>query len=129
MEEEISLTKRFFIKLFIFFFTALGTYTLSAELLNNSVLSSAIIGFLVSFIPNLFSVKKSQLQAIGFSGSFAGMCSADLILNEFHFLIMSSIGAVLFIFLSEKYQGLGGKLGMIAFVSVFISLFLSGVYF
>ena len=126
MEEEIKLSIRLLVKFVLFFLAALCTYTLSERLLHNPVLASAIIGLFVSFIPSVKLMDRSQLQGISFCGTFAGMCSASLLITGIEFAIMSVVGAIFYIIFGKYYHGHGGKLGMIAFISVFFTLVLKG---
>tara|TARA_B100000212_G_C27074264_1_gene405331 strand:- start:333 stop:506 length:174 start_codon:yes stop_codon:yes gene_type:complete len=45
------------------------------------------------------------------------MCSGELGLGAISFIVISVIGALLFIVLDDKFTGLGGKLGTIAFLA------------
>lgn len=52
-----------------------------------------------------------------YSGSFAGMCSSYTISSVPHILLLSFFGATIYCLLQEHFKGIGGKLGMISFIS------------
>ncbi|EPZ49416.1 hypothetical protein M902_0898 [Bacteriovorax sp. BAL6_X] len=85
------------------------------------MIASAIIGLIASLIP-----MRTTLQAAVYSGSFAGMCSSSLVSNYWEILGISLIGAILYFYTLRIFQGFGGKLGAIAFVSVALFFFIKG---
>ncbi|WP_027338951.1 hypothetical protein [Halonatronum saccharophilum] len=98
---------------------AVGTYVLSVRFNKGPVLSSAIVGLLAGIVlPLIYGDLGTQLALMAFCASFAGMSSKDILDNEFLVLISGIITALIFIFTTPYLGGLGGKLGMTAFVSV-----------
>jgi uncharacterized membrane protein YjjP (DUF1212 family) len=91
-----------------------------------SVLSAAIIGFAGSFIPK-YQFVNSHPRAAVYAGAFAGMCTSDVIKNVNELLFVSAMGALLYTAMRQHLNGVGGKLGAIAFSAVALLLLLKGV--
>lgn len=123
-----SLLIKFSYKYIAFFLGSFFTFYLTKHFNIDSVISSCLIGLISTFIPLPSFVNKTIFQASCYSGSFAGMCSIVYNLGFIDFTIISSLGALFFILLSEKFNGYGGKMGMIAFISVSLSFFILGGY-
>ncbi|MEJ6950847.1 hypothetical protein [Natronospora cellulosivora (SeqCode)] len=107
----------------ILLFYAIGgamlTYILSIRFNYSSVFSSSIVGLLASLIlPIFYGDLGNQLALMVFCASFVGMSSEEVLENEFYVLITSLYTGIIFILTSPYFGGLGGKLGMTAFVSV-----------
>lgn len=107
---------------FVFFYLGFYlTYLLHHNFKINIVISSALIGLLGSFIPNRVSeLFKLKISPLIYCGSFAGMCSVDILNGHQSLALISLIGAVIYYFLKERFVGMGGKLGMTAFMAVAI---------
>jgi len=113
-----KVSKKFLFKFIIFFISSYFVYLLNIHGFLNPVLSSCLVGLIASY------TLQENYQAASFCGSFAGMCVLEL--NYLDFAIVSFFGALAFLLLTRFFNGLGGKLGMIAFVSVFIGFALIG---
>ena len=87
-----------------------------------SVLSAGIVGTLASFLPYL-NRKSSYLQKLPsaiYCGVFVGMSSTE-ITPSLGFVISAGVLAGIFLLLSKNlFVGVGGKLGTMAFLGVFI---------
>ena len=116
-----TIPRKFVYKFAVFFISSYFVYLLNWYGYLSPVLSSCFVGLIASY-----SLKKNY-QAASFCGSFAGMCVLEL--SYLDFAIVSFFGASAFLLLTRFFNGLGGKLGMIAFVSVFISFALMGEIF
>jgi hypothetical protein len=106
---SITLNKKL---LYDFVWTFLGayfTYALSLSMNMNVVIASALIGILGHFF-----IKKHEIAI--YCGSFAGMTSVFL-LSPIQMVFLSFLCATLYIFSTQLFKGLGGKLGTIAFAS------------
>lgn len=114
----ISMSKLFFIKFFSFFTGCWLCFFLHSETLLSPVMASCLVGLLGSFLPTKTSEIKKIAQSGIYSGSFAGMCSANILTSPIEILILSLIGGLLFLISRKMFEGIGGKLGTIAFVSV-----------
>lgn len=121
---EIKKTEQSALNLFIpigIFLGSFSTFFLNHELGFGPVIAAGIIGLLGSF-SNQISIKNSSLlPASIYCGAFVGM-SAELTDYPFVFIGISSLFASIFYQLTnEKLNGIGGKLGSIAFGGVFIA--------
>jgi|TARA_Y100000780_G_scaffold231096_1_gene255160 Na+/citrate or Na+/malate symporter len=90
------------------------------------VLSSCLVGFVGSFIQSKKNNLWNHCPAAIYSGSFAGMCSSELIQSEYEIILISLLGSVLYYLLIDLFNGIGGKLGTIAFISVALFYLLKG---
>lgn len=84
------------------------TFYLSAA--TNSILAAALMGLIGAML-------LLPYKAPIYVGAFIGM---TVVLNIFMLLICLLIGAIIYILLEDELDGIGGKYGTIAFVSVFI---------
>ncbi len=112
---------QFLYKFGAFFIGCLFCFLLHSQLGWSPVLASASVGLIAGLIP-----MRMTLQAAVYSGSFAGMCSSELVTNYWEILGISLIGAILYFYTLRIFQGFGGKLGTIAFVSVALFFFIKG---
>lgn len=80
----------------------------------DSVAASAMIGLLGGILFPKFG-------AAIYCGSFVGMCSETLLAGPSEFFLSSFIAALLFISSKDHFEGIGGKLGTIAFVGALIT--------
>jgi hypothetical protein len=88
-----------------------------------SVTASAAIGLGATFIPipkkfnDKFNDKfdSNGFAAAVYTGTFAGMCSRDLLATHQHVFILSILGAVIYVLAKQHFVGFGGKLGAVAF--------------
>ena len=102
------------------------TYLLSVDLKLGPVIASAAIGFSASYLPNIVDLfqKRSNivrtLPAAIYCGTFAGMSSSFIAPD---YLFVSYIGlatGILYLLTRQALNGVGGKLGTIAFGGVYI---------
>lgn len=84
----------------------------------SSVLSSALIGLLGSFVTSSKKPIINACPAAIYSGSFAGMCSIEIIQSFAQLLGVSLLGGFIYLSLESHFKGIGGKLGTVAFTSV-----------
>ncbi|AYF43943.1 MULTISPECIES: hypothetical protein [Halobacteriovorax] len=112
---------RFLYKLGAFFLGCLFCFILHSKAGWSPVLASASVGLIGSFLP-----VNSNMRAAIYSGSFAGMCSSELVSNYWEIFGISLIGAVIYLYSLKLFQGFGGKLGTIAFVSVALFYLIKG---
>lgn len=87
---------------------ALLTYQLSHTFGLGAVLASAITGLLGGML-------LPRYGAPIYCGTFVGMCSAEVIFGGHDLLLASALAGGLFIISRQVLNGLGGKLGTIAF--------------
>ncbi|NVK66332.1 MAG: hypothetical protein HWE22_17195 [Flavobacteriales bacterium] len=102
------------------------TYYISVDLRLGPVIASAAIGLAASYLPNLVELfrKRSNivntLPAAIYCGTFAGMSSSFVAPDYF---VVSYIGlatGAIYMLTRQALNGVGGKLGTIAFGGVFI---------
>lgn len=82
-----------------------------------AILAAATVGLMGTFIPAPSLLDHRGVQAAIYAGTFAGMCSPNILENPWHILIVSFFGTILYFFTKPHLKGFGGKLGTIAFFS------------
>jgi hypothetical protein len=110
LHKKIELNKE---DIFIFIFvvySGITTYYLHHLLNFNSVLASGMVGFVGSIIYKRFA-------APIFCGSFIAMASENLPTISRGIIIASVLGGIIYILIKDLFDGYGGKLGAIAFIS------------
>ncbi|MHA7944544.1 hypothetical protein ACJOV8_015815 [Formosa sp. 3Alg 14/1] len=94
------------------------------------VLSTAITGTVASFLPAL-NKKSDYLKKLPpaiYCGSFVGMSSLE-IAPSIEFVVLAGMLSGIFLLLSKSiFQGIGGKLGMVAFGGVLMVSFVYWCY-
>ena len=100
-----------------FSFGCLSTFYLPFS----AVLSSCLVGLIGSFFP-FPKEKRGDFSAAIYSGSFAGMSSEFVFSHVGIIFAVSLFGGIIFTLLINRLKGIGGKLGTVAFLSVFIIL-------
>jgi hypothetical protein len=99
----------------LFYAGCVSCFLLQRQVHLSAVVASAAVGLLGSLVPEV------EAQALIYSGSFAGMCSEEILSSHLQVLFLSLVGGAIFIVAKPHFKGMGGKMGAIAFVS---SLFL-----
>ena len=100
----------------------LGTFftVLLKDFLNlNSVLSAGIVGFLGSFFPKLNWKNTHMWPAAIYCGAFVGMTHTDL--GYLHLILAGLFSSLFYVFTQNWFNGIGGKLGTVAFMGVLYS--------
>ena len=90
----------------------------------SSVLAAAFIGFAGTFLPETRRIDHWHVQATIYTGAFVAMGSKLNQTEHWQLLMVSAIGTTLYFILDRHFKGLGGKLGLIAFISTLLSLLL-----
>lgn len=115
--QKLSLTVNYLV-VFYFVLGALGTYLLNEKKKIGVVASSGIVGLLAAVILPLIHPENGDLLSVAvFCASFIGMSSIDRMQRKAYMTIAGVFGAIIFVYTSTLYIGLGGKLGAIAFGS------------
>lgn len=80
-------------------------------------MAAALTGFIGSFWrwPSQFN---HHPQAAIYAGAFAGMCSAEFIASWQELAFVSLLGATFYTLTRNLFEGVGGRLGAIAFAAV-----------
>ncbi|WDF68843.1 hypothetical protein PQ465_00320 [Sphingobacterium oryzagri] len=105
---------------------ALCTYYLYQILALGPVLAASTIGAAASFIPDIRpkSAYLRQLPTAIYCGAFVGMCSPHVASGP-GFVLVASLFTAIFLMVSKSVmQGIGGKLGTLAFIGVLITYLL-----
>lgn len=105
---------------------ALTTYFLNHQLGFGPVLAAALVGVAASFIPNInkASVYLQGLPTVIYCGAFIGMSGLH-VANGYAFVLTASFFTGIFLMVSKSVlQGVGGKLGALAFSGVVITYFI-----
>jgi hypothetical protein len=99
---------------------AWATYLLIVNNHFNSVVAASLVGLVGYFVSNILAKNKFiDLAPNFYCGTFVGMVSATL-LPTFGVVAAGVLSGLLFIFLACRFNGCGGKLGSIAFMSCVI---------
>lgn len=90
------------------------------------VISAGIVGTLASLIPllNRKSTYLKQLPATFYCGAFIGMTNITIASSVYFVLAASFFAGVLLLVSKSLFNGLGGKLGTVAFTAVTITSFI-----
>ena len=118
--------KFFLIKFITFFLGFVSCYFMHTELLLPLVVAASLTGLVGTFIPFPKSLNEHPYASI-YAGSFAGMCSSEMISENWEILCISFIGAILYVATMNLFLGFGGKLGGVAFVSIAIFILTKGL--
>ncbi len=105
---------------------ALTCYFLNHGYHLGPVISAGIVGTVASFIPllNKQSTYLKQLPATFYCGAFIGMTSLSIASSVYFVLAASFFAGVLLLVSKSLFNGLGGKLGTVAFTAVTITSFI-----
>jgi len=104
----------------VFVFCSFGlvaAVSLQSVFLIPSFLASAFVGFVGSFLPKSKFYDSKKAVACVYTGSFAGMCSAEFLTSRFDIMVLCVFTGFSFSLVGSRFRGFGGKLGTIAFVS------------
>ena len=120
--------KLYVLKFMAFFAGCYACYFFQVAGGQSAVVSAALVGFICSFLhfPKLY--EKKGLHAAIFSGGLAGMCSRATLESPLHVCLLSLIGAGIYVLARPHADGIGGKLGTIAFLSCAIFFLARGVW-
>lgn len=113
---------------FIIALAAVLTFYLSIDLSLGPVIASAGLGFVASYFPSIF--KSSFLKSLPtpiYCGSFVGMCGTFLTEDYLFISYAGLVSGILFILTRDTLNGVGGKLGTIAFGGVVVVSFIFGL--
>jgi len=111
------------------FFGAIVTYVLSTSFGVSNVLSAGLVGLVASFVPDVFKRNSFALSipTSVYCGTFVGMTNVNVATDYIFISLASIITGMLLIATKDSFQGVGGKLGSIAFGGVVLSF--SIIYF
>ncbi len=117
-----------FIVIAVSLVSIISTFYLIQKLHISPVFSSALLSFIFALFINIFFLNYISYSFIFFAASFIGMSNKERLPNIF-FVILSGLifGTIYDIFL-EYFHGLGGKLGLMALMTVVITSGISNLY-
>ena len=125
LQDEIILIKNFYPEILSLVISTLATYYL-AFITHDAVIAASVIGILYYFIMN--KLERKDLAAPGYCGTFVGMSSQIILPNIWYVLIAGLITGFIYVLSRNNLKGVGGKLGLIAFVGVSFSIFLTEIF-
>lgn len=107
----------------------LGTLTcfmLQTQFAFGPVLAASTVGLAGSFIPGLFPDRHQwkAIPAAVYCGAFVGMSSDKVLISWPMFLAAGCLAGLLFWISRNLFQGVGGKLGTLAFAAVVLLVYL-----
>ncbi|KYG67429.1 hypothetical protein AZI86_01855 [Bdellovibrio bacteriovorus] len=83
----------------------------------SAVLAAAITGFLGSFLPDTKRIDGTHIHATIYIGAFVAMGSQVVSAGPLQIFLVSFIGTTIYFLITPYLKGLGGRLGLIAFIS------------
>lgn len=98
------------------------TFALQVELGLSAVLASSTVGILAYLVYKI-SKDTNNIHIAAYCGSFIGMTSMIRATDYFTLILASVLGACVYIFARNVFNGVGGKLGSIAFISICLTLY------
>ena len=96
---------------------AVLTYVMSIRLRQGPVLGSAFMGFYLGAVLMFFPAVPAVLPVVAIGATFVGMSNMARLPHEGYVALGGVLFALLFIFSAPYFNGAGGKLGTIAFIS------------
>lgn len=100
---------------------ALLTYYITIRFKQNPVFSSSIVVLSAALILNFFLRFNNNLVSAITCGSYAGMSSKEIIRNYRGMLFIGLLSGIILFLTWPFFYGVGGRLGLIAFLAVFLS--------
>lgn len=98
------------------------TFILQTELNFTAVLASSAVGVLAYGVFKL-SKDTNNFHVAAYCGSFIGMTNMSRATDYFTLILASILGACIYVFARNVFNGVGGKLGSIAFISICLTLY------
>jgi hypothetical protein len=115
------LTLRYFERWLLKFGTFLGgclfCFYLQSRHGLSPVISAAFTGLLGTFIPDTKRIESTHVHSTIYMGAFVAMGSKIVTAGPWQILLVSFLGSTIYFFISPYFKGLGGRLGLIAFIS------------
>jgi hypothetical protein len=109
---------------FIIALAGVLTYSVSIDLHFGPVIASAGIGFIASYLTLFKSSFLKTLPVPIYCGTFVGMCSSFHAEDYFFVAYAGLVAGVIYILTRDALNGIGGKLGTIAFGGVVVVSFI-----
>lgn len=110
--------------LYLLFASCLGagfTYYISISFKQHPVFSSSIVVLTTALMGNIFLRFDHKVVAAVTCGSYAGMSSKEVITNIKKMYLVGLLAGIILFLSWPLFCGVGGKLGLVAFLAVFLS--------
>lgn len=118
----------FWLKFFFFYLGCFSCSYLQTHFGTSPVLAAASVGLIGSFYHFSKPVQKEQIHGVIYAGCFAGMCAPEHLIAHKNILLVSLIGTLIYFSIKKHFNGFGGKLGTIAFISSLCLIFLKELW-
>ncbi len=105
---------------------AVLTYSVSTRFKQNPVFSSSIVVLTAALISNI-SLRYDNLVAAITCGTYAGMSSEEVIGDLKRMFFIGGLAGIILFLSWPLFSGVGGKLGLIAFLAIFLCRLFSGM--
>ena len=103
------------------------TFYLSIDFKLGPVIASAGVGFVASYLSLFKSSLVKSLPIPIYCGSFVGMCSSALTGDYFFVMYAGFAAGIIYLLTRDALNGVGGKLGTIAFGGVVVVSFITAM--
>ncbi|PKB44730.1 hypothetical protein AX016_2952 [Cellulophaga sp. RHA19] len=109
------------------FFGAIITYLLHTSFGFTAVLAASVVGLVISFLPNLIknNTLVNTIPTAVYCGAFVGMTNASIAPDYVFISLASLFTGVLLVGSKGSFNGVGGKLGTLAFGGVVLAFFIT----
>jgi hypothetical protein len=117
--------------LYLIFTSCFGaglTYYISMRFKQNPVFSSSVVVLTFALIGNIFLRFDDEIVAAVTCGSYAGMSSCEVITNIKKMYLVGLVAGIILFLSWPLFCGVGGKLGLVAFLAVFLSKLVIGCH-
>ena len=109
--------ERWLLKFGTFLSGCLFCFYLQSRFGLSPVISAAFTGLLGTFIPDTKRIESTHVHATIYMGAFVAMGSKIVTAGAWQIVLVSFLGSTIYFFISPYFKGLGGRLGLIAFIS------------
>ncbi|WP_413294622.1 hypothetical protein ACLSU7_05860 [Bdellovibrio sp. HCB185ZH] len=110
------------LKFFTFLLGCMSCFYFQAQLGMTPVMGAALTGLLGTFIPETKRIEKTHVHANIYMGAFVAMGSKITDQGFWQIFFVSAIGSLIYFVMSRYFKGMGGRLGLIAFISSLLGL-------
>jgi hypothetical protein len=100
----------------------MSCFFLQARLGMSPVEAAAVTGLVGTFIPETKRIDSNHVHANIYMGAFVAMGSKITEQGFWEILLVSAIGSLIYFVMSRYFKGIGGRLGLIAFISSLLGL-------
>lgn len=122
MVRSLRYFELWFLKFSTFLLGCYFCFYLQSHFKLSVVIAAALTGLLGTLIPDTKRIDSVHVHANIYMGAFVAMGSKVVDAGPLQILLVSLIGSTLYFVISPFFKGLGGKLGLIAFISSLLGL-------